>query len=562
MKLLQTKGVVVACLLSTAQAVLDRRWEVGQEVKTTSGTVVGHASEWKPEVSEYLGIPFAQPPIGELRFAAPKPFTGSEEIVAGNYERGVQQLTRDQTSSCPSTVKRLTGPGEKSLPPFASSLLDTLGQVGETFDEDCLTVNVWTKPQAGEQKKTVMVWIYGGGRSKSGLGFTSGSTQTRIYNGARLAEENDVIVVTLKCVTRILTLRRNSIQKGPKLTSSNYLHSYRLGIFGFPGVTVTPSRNPGILDQRLALEWVRDNIAGFGGDPDKITLFGESAGGASTEYHTFAWPDDPIARAFIPQSGTAFSTSSGSSSNTAAWNNATEKLGCPKEEAGEASLKCMQGKCVDEVMDATRPEGGVSAALAGGFLPTIDEEVIFSDYKERRKNGLFAKKPILVGSNDNEVGLFTLLACISSGKEDCNSRAPAMAVPMSCGAADAAESRIDHGVKAWRYQYAATWPNSEIGVVGAYHAAELGVVFGTTEFYPEPDTPEGVAFGKELRKAWTSFAKDPEGGLNKLGWPVYNPKSQYKGSTVVKLGAKHSGKITYISPRRTDTFCSLLGLGL
>ncbi|KAK2792404.1 hypothetical protein FQN52_003339 [Onygenales sp. PD_12] len=486
MKLLQMKGAVVltlAGLLSAAPALPDQRWEVGQKVETSSGTVVGHASEWKPGVSEYLGIPFAQPPVGELRFAAPKPFTGSKEIVAGNYVGVSVSLCFDSLAI----------------------LLDTLGQVGETFDEDCLTVNVWTKPQAGEQKKTVMVWIYGGG-------FTSGSTRTKIYNGARLAEENDVIVVTL---------------------------NYRLGIFGFPGVTVTPSRNPGILDQRLALEWVRDNIAGFGGDPDKITLFGESAGGASTEYHTFAWPDDPIARAFIPQSGTAFSLSisGGSSSNTAAWNNATEKLECPKEEAGEASLECMRSKSMKEVIDAIRPEAGVSAALAGGFLPTIDEEVIFSDYEDRRKKGLFAKKPILVGSNNNEVGLFTLLAC---------------------GAADAAESRIDHGVKAWRYQYAATWPNSEIGVVGAYHAAELGVVFGTTELYPEPDTPEGVAFGKELRTAWTSFAKDPEGGLDKLGWPVYNPKK----STVVKLGANHSGETTFISPRETDTFCSLLGLGL
>ncbi|KAK2772240.1 hypothetical protein FQN53_004676 [Emmonsiellopsis sp. PD_33] len=477
MKLLQMKGAVVltlAGLLSAAPALPDQRWEIGQKVETSSGTVVGHASEWKPEVSEYLGIPFAQPPVGELRFAAPKPFTGSKEIVAGNY-------------------------------------------VGETFDEDCLTVNVWTKPQAGEQKKTVMVWIYGGG-----------STRTKIYNGARLAEENDVIVVTLKCVTRIPTV--NEVHPKKDQTHIHYLHSYRLGIFGFPGVTVTPSRNPGILDQRLALEWVRDNIAGFGGDPDKITLFGESAGGASTEYHTFAWPDDPIARAFIPQSGTAFSLSisGGSSSNTVAWNNATEKLECPKEEAGEASLECMRSKSMKEVIDAIRPEAGVSAALAGGFLPTIDEEVIFSDYEDRRKKGLFAKKPILVGSNNNEVGLFTLLACVSKGEEDCNSRAPPIAFPLSCGAADAAESRIDHGVKAWRYQYAATWPNSEIGVVGAYHAAELGVVFGTTELYPEPDTPEGVAFGKELRTAWTSFAKDPEGGLDKLGWPVYNPKSQYK----------------------------------
>jgi cholinesterase len=82
--------------------------------------------------------------------------------------------------------------------------------------------------------------------------------------------------------------------------------SYRLNIFGFPGSPST-ANNLGLLDQRLALEWVRDNIKAFGGDPSRITLFGQSAGGASVDHYTFAWTDDPIVSAFIPQSGTAVS---------------------------------------------------------------------------------------------------------------------------------------------------------------------------------------------------------------------------------------------------------------
>ena len=81
--------------------------------------------------------------------------------------------------------------------------------------------------------------------------------------------------------------------------------SYRLNIFGFPG-SPNATQNLGLLDQRLAVEWVRDNIAGFGGDPTRITLFGQSAGGASVDYYSYAWTSDPIVAGFIPESGTAF----------------------------------------------------------------------------------------------------------------------------------------------------------------------------------------------------------------------------------------------------------------
>ncbi|PGH10950.1 hypothetical protein AJ79_05196 [Helicocarpus griseus UAMH5409] len=491
-----------------------RDWQIGQGVDTTSGTVIGHPSDWKPEVSEYLGIPYAQPPVGDLRFDAPKPFAGDGEIVAANF-----------SASCPSTIKPVTGPALENLPPFASRLVDILGQKGDTFDEDCLTLNVWTKPQTGEEKKTVMVWIYGGG-------FTSGNSGSPAYNGARLANEHDVIVVSI---------------------------NYRVGIFGFPGVTVTPERNPGLLDQRLGLEWVRDNIEKFGGDPAKITLFGQSAGGASTDFHSFAWVEDPIVRAYIPQSGVATNTMGGGSNNTAAWNNATEKLSCPGEAAGEESLTCMRSKSMPEIIEAIMPPEDDAAAATGGFTPTADDKVIFADYKGRRQQGLFAKLPVLVGNTDNEMGLYSMLGCVSSNETECNLDLPPIDLPFVCGAAAAAKSRVDHGVKAWRYIYAATWPNQDIGVRGAWHGADIGAVFGTTQnFEGEPDTPEQEEFGKHIREAWTGFAKDPEHGLEKFEWPVYNPL----GRTVINLGGERSGEITYKYPWTTDRLCSLLDSGM
>ena len=136
-------------------------------------------------------------------------------------------------------------------------ILASLGQIGDNFSEDCLTLNVWTKPQVGESKKAVLVWIYGGG-------FTTGNSDNVAYNGQYIAQDEDVVLVSF---------------------------NYRLNVFGFPG-TPNATQNLGLLDQRLAIEWVRDNIEKFGGDAERITIFGQSAGSASVDYHTFAWADE------------------------------------------------------------------------------------------------------------------------------------------------------------------------------------------------------------------------------------------------------------------------------
>jgi cholinesterase len=138
-------------------------------------------------------------------------------------------------------------------------LLTELMQLGHTTSEDCLTLNVWSKPQTGEKAKAVLVWIFGGG-------FATGNSANPIYNGEFIADNEDVVVVSLK------------YDQPRRITSMPLLifGSYRLGIFGFPGITGIDGleQNAGLLDQRTAVEWVRDNIAAFGGDPKRITIFG------------------------------------------------------------------------------------------------------------------------------------------------------------------------------------------------------------------------------------------------------------------------------------------------
>ena len=213
---------------------------IGMAVNTTSGSIVGHANDRYATVSEYLAIPFAQPPVNDLRFARPQTFNGSQQIIASN-----------QPPSCPQAPATVNA----SQPQNWQNIQSTKAAFANHTSEDCLYLGVWTKyPFLGASLKPVMIFIYGGG-------FHSGGAADTSEQGAIFAEQQDVVLVNF---------------------------NYRLGIFGFsgaPGLT----QNVGLLDQRLAVEWVRDNIAGFGGDPNRITIFGHSAGGASTDYYNYAW---------------------------------------------------------------------------------------------------------------------------------------------------------------------------------------------------------------------------------------------------------------------------------
>jgi carboxylesterase type B len=204
-------------LFSITSAVISSRqtFTVGQAVKTTSGTYKGHPSKSKPGVSEYLGMKFGKPPVGPLRFKNPEPFTSSEIYVADKWG-----------DDCPGALSNLV-PGT-TMANIASMLTPNTTIVSE----DCLNLNIWTKPQTGDKSKAVLVWLYGGG-------FSIGSAKTLLYDGSTLADEEDVIVVTI---------------------------DYRLSILGYPGGPEgSVDQNPGLVDQRLATEWVKDNIAGFGG---------------------------------------------------------------------------------------------------------------------------------------------------------------------------------------------------------------------------------------------------------------------------------------------------------
>ena len=421
-------------------------------------------------------------------------------------------LTPAQGFSCPAGTQANTNATTikaANITAAGLEVLSLLAQLGDKFSEDCLTANVWTKPQVGEAKKAVLVWIYGGG-------FTTGNSDNPGYNGQFFAEQEDVVLVSF---------------------------NYRLNVFGFPGMP-NSTQNLGLLDQRLAVEWVKNNIEAFGGDPSRITLFGQSAGSASVDYYTYAWADDPIAHSFIEESGSVFGPAPGlgaASAEVAAsyWFNLTNALQCGDSTSDAAStLSCMKGKEYPVILSTLANLTVGSNLIASSFGPTVDNTVVFSDYKQRSTSGNFSKLPLLLGNADYEAGLFRVLDAIEGISMPSSYWDAFNEVVFVCPCATRANFSVSNNVPTWRYRWFGAFPNTELTTIpfsGAWHASELPVLFGnvpTGSGVPNSTTAE-TQIGAYIRGAWAAFAKDPVAGLKSYGggWPVYDPR----GQTLVRL---------------------------
>lgn len=237
------------------------------------------------------------------------------------------------------------------------------------------------------------------------------------------------------------------------------LTSYRLNIFGFPGSPET-TPNLGLLDQRLAIEWIRDNIESFGGDPARITIFGQSVGGSSVDIYSYAWNNDPIVNGFISQSGTARAFGPlDQDAATAQWQSASSTAGCKGSESD--ALECMK------TLPATKVLSAIQSSATFGAI--IDEKIVFSDYSSRKPVGL----PMLIGHTDFEPGLTRALSQITVAEDIYNAQQQDIWV---CPTAQRAQYAVDNGESIWRYRYFGAFPNtilSDNPPSGAYHTAEV-----------------------------------------------------------------------------------------
>lgn len=307
------------------------------------------------------------------------------------------------------------------------------------------------------------------------------------------------------------------------------------------------------MDQRLAIEWVRDNIAAFGGDPTRITIFGESAGGGSVDLYSYAWASDPIVAGLIAQSGTVqVVPPNNATSGEALWVNATLLLGCAGNESNATNvIGCMRTKSVDDISKII--------SRLPNFVPTIDEKVVFSDYSERSLAGNFIQKPMIVGHNDYEGGMVDIVARLRGLTTPRESLDAFDLETFFCPAAARANVSVSHSVPIWRYRYFGDFPNMDLSTTietGAYHGAEVNILFDTVpqgHGIPE-SSPAEVEIGKLIRGVWAAFAKDPYQGLDSYSWPRFDPMKE----TLARLGFMNSTRLSLTSPASYDAPCGAI----
>ena len=482
-------AIVTCAVLQPAEG-----WAAAPPVKVDGGVVQGAV---EGDLAVYKGVPFAAPPVGDLRWKAPQPVTAWTG-------------TRQADKYGPACVQSMGAP-----PPGGVS-------------EDCLYLNVWTPATSSTDRLPVLVWIYGGG-------FNGGATSYPVHDGARLAKRG-VVLVSL---------------------------AYRVGVLGFfshPELSAeSPSHtsgNYGLLDMIAGLQWISRNIAAFGGDPRRVTIFGESAGGIAVSMLCASPLAKGLFHGAISQSGGSFGPTN---KNPQPGENMrvladAEASGVEfSKVAGAASIKELRALPPDKLLEARRGQRGMA-------WPIVDGYVIPGDQYKLYEAGRFNDTPILVGYNSDEGLSFTrvktaaeyaagvrerygpfadrLLAAYPADGDTVTKTARDLARDSAFGWHTWSWARLQSARgkgKAFLYyfdQHPPRTPGTPDADHGTPHGVDVPYVFENLEGTPSADDRHISA---TMAAYWTNFAKrgDPNGeGLP--AWPAFsdaNAVTMYLGPT-------------------------------
>ncbi|KZM23178.1 hydrolase [Ascochyta rabiei] len=511
----------VATLLGSAVA---SPVQPGRVQTSTGGTIIGHGASNKTSVTEFLGIRYAEAPVGVLRFAAPKKYVAPQGSVFEASEWSAD-------SDCPSNKPPVSAFPNFTQPSGLRVWKNFAAQNSNPTSEDCLKLNVWTKNAGNTSaKKPVLVFLHGGR-------FQIPGPHSPLYIGQYLADAQDVVVVT---------------------------PNYRLGVFGFSGAPGIEA-NAALKDHRAAVEWVRDNIAAFGGDPSRIIILGQSAGGASVDYWSFAWKRDPIVAGLIPMSGTSLSFSPNTPDYAQTlWYNFSQTVGCggPKDDTATV-LSCVRSKDTSALLAAAAkvPALSTQALAQATFHPTVDNITIFNDYQQLAATGNFARIPLLAGNNDQEDGWYRISGWAAKlGFTDAQWNLFTER-GFTCPVALSTRYRVQYGVPTWRYRYFGDFDNLRLYNTSAglssrgsaaYHGVDLNIVFGTAaDNSGLPNSAAEDATINYVQGAYAAFARDSKEGLIQYGWPAYTES----GKTLVGLAYNNSPKPTFLEATAYDKAC-------
>ncbi len=446
--------------------ITDGNYDKSLAVKCINGTFVGKRSGG---IVAYKGIPFVgQQPVGELRWKAPVDYVADESVYEAYYNA--------------------KSPYQREEPSEKASLY--------VQGEDCLYLNIWKAEGSSAATKPVMVWIHGGA-------FEMGGTVDPWYEGHNFIQENpEVILVSIE---------------------------YRLGIFGFfhlshlpDGADYPDAQNLGLMDQMMALKWIHNNIAAFGGDPDNVTIFGESAGGGSVSLLPLIEGSHNYFQRVIAQSGSVcFSRSEAEA--IACTNEVMSALGCKTV----ADLQKVDIEKLVEAADAIRLR----------VLPERDGKFLPLDAYEAYANGAAKDLDFMQGCNKDEMNYFLFCAGGPEPFMDFLKDVKGEAYDPLCRLYDQiwfiapvfrqAENQTKSGGKSYTYFFT---PESSLPLLRCGHSVELPVIFNHQEITLKMGWTFDATFSKTMRRMWVQFAKtgnpslsadqSPDGKAKE--WPLYD----------------------------------------
>jgi para-nitrobenzyl esterase len=486
----------------------------GKVVRIESGELQGVAEPGG--VTAFKGIPYAAAPVGELRWRPPQPQARWEGVRKADH-------------FCSPCGQPVTG----NFGPYTKEFL-----IEGSPSEDCLFLNVWTAASSRSERRPVMVWIYGGG-------FSTGGAECAIYDGAELAK------------------------KGVVLVSINY----RVGPLGFlahPELTKESahrtSGNYGLLDQVAALEWVQRNIKAFGGDPRRVTIFGQSAGAISVNLLT----QSPLAKGLfaraIMQSGPGLLLASASISGTKL--SMAEQAGVKYAESkGAPTLAQLRALPAKELMARGAP--GTSGPITDGwFLPensahinevpiligmTADDITVggsgpqqnstVSAYQSDVQKTYGAKAEAFLklypATSDREVGELRKMSGRDRGR-----------VSITLWATE----RMKQGSKVYTYFFSRAIPWPEHPEFGAFHTAEVPYVFNNLKTLDRPWEAGDRKLTEQMSSYWVNFAK--AGNPNGKGLPLWVPVDK-DSHTTMEFGLQ-VGPMPLATPEKLSFWQSFL----
>ena len=485
---LAEKRAQLQALYGENKKITDGNYDKSLAVKCINGTFVGKRSGG---IVAYKGIPFVgQQPVGELRWKAPVDYVADESVYEAYYNA--------------------KSPYQREEPSEKASLY--------VQGEDCLYLNIWKAEGSSAATKPVMVWIHGGAYEMSG-------TVEPEYEGHNFIQENpEVILVSIE---------------------------YRLGVFGFfhlshlpDGADYPDAQNLGLMDQMMALKWVHENIAGFGGNPDNVTIFGESAGGGSVSLLPLIEGSHNYFQRVIAQSGSVcFSRSEAEA--IACTNEVMSALGCK-------TVADLQKVDIEKLVEA-------ADALRLRVLPERDGKFLPLDAYEAYANGAAKDLDFMQGCNKDEMNYFLFCAGPEPFMDFLNERLTTNLTRLTaeeralvesfckdvkgeaydplCRLYDQiwfiapvfrqAENQTKSGGKSYTYFFT---PESSLPLLRCGHSLELPVIFNHQEITLEMGWTFDATFSKTMRRMWVQFAKtgnpslsaseSPDGKAKE--WPLYD----------------------------------------